>query len=252
VTTREQRLVFGEVAEEYDAVRAGYPAGLLDVIIGFAGNRPREMVEVGAGTGLATALFATLHAPITCVEPDPEMAAVLAQRFAGNEMVDVVVGDFEDWTPPRDGVDLLYCAQAWGWIDPAVRMRLAAEAVHPGGVLALFGHDYHVVDDRLADGIDDIYAGYAPALHTRTRPPQIDPEFATAPCWTSPRTARFTRLISYATSDYLRLLRTFSPYRMMRPDLRSSLLGDVGRAIDAAGGTIDQRVDTTLFVARRR
>ena len=74
---------------------------------------------------------------ITCVEPDAEMATVLAQRFAGDELVDIVVGTFETWTLPPTGVDLIYCAQAWHWVDPQVRFTLAHDALAPGGVLAL-------------------------------------------------------------------------------------------------------------------
>jgi SAM-dependent methyltransferase len=252
VTTREQRLVFGEVAE----VRADYPADLVDFVIRYAGARPKHMVEAGAGTGLATKVFATLDAPITCIEPDPEMAAILAQKFAGNEMIDVVVGGFEDWTPPADGVDLLYCAQAWHWIDPLVRIRLAAEAVRPGGILALFGHDYNFADD-MQSALDAVYAAVAPSLldtagvPARATAPRIYPEITGSPDWQDAETVRFARVIPYPTGDYLRLLTTFSPHRMLPHDRLAALLSGVAGTIDARGGVIRQRVDTTLFVARR-
>jgi hypothetical protein len=35
---RQQRLVFGEVAELYDRARAGYPEALIDDVISFAGG----------------------------------------------------------------------------------------------------------------------------------------------------------------------------------------------------------------------
>src|SRR5688572_29876104 len=101
---REQARVFGEVAELYDEVRAGYPSGLVAAVVEYAGapERLREfgVVEIGAGTGKATRGFAGLGVPITCVEPDPAMAAVLRDRLAAQPNVRVVTSRFEDWAPP--------------------------------------------------------------------------------------------------------------------------------------------------------
>src|SRR5439155_12318740 len=47
---RRQGLVFGEVADEYDDVRPGYPAVLARAVVEYARD-PAWFVEVGAGTG---------------------------------------------------------------------------------------------------------------------------------------------------------------------------------------------------------
>jgi trans-aconitate methyltransferase len=107
---REQRLVFGEVAEEYHELRAGYPAELVDAVFDYAGGTPSHVVEVGAGTGKATAVFRPRVAAMTCLEPDPAMAAVLRRTHPD---VRVEQLGFEDWGPPSGGVPLLICAQAW-------------------------------------------------------------------------------------------------------------------------------------------
>jgi hypothetical protein len=52
-TGREQRLVFGEVADEYDDVRPGDPAELVDAVFDYAGAVPDAMVDIGDGTGRA-------------------------------------------------------------------------------------------------------------------------------------------------------------------------------------------------------
>src|SRR5712691_10389571 len=47
---REQRLVFGEVAEAYDRARPRYPSQLVDDVVSFARLGPRDRVlEVGCG-----------------------------------------------------------------------------------------------------------------------------------------------------------------------------------------------------------
>src|SRR5436305_8980285 len=116
---REQRLVFGEVAGVYEDVRAGYPADLVDAVFGYGGGTPARVVDVGAGTGKATAAFRARGVAVTAVEPDPAMAAVLRGRHPG---VEVVESRFEDWEPPAGGVPVVACAQAWHWVEESRRV----------------------------------------------------------------------------------------------------------------------------------
>jgi SAM-dependent methyltransferase len=163
VTEREQRLVFGEVAQDYDDVRAGYPATVAERIFGYAGGR-FPVVEVGAGTGKATAMLLSAGATVACAEPDPAMAALLRARFGDRVRVDLC--GFENWTPPAGGVPVICSAQAFHWVDPGMRWRLAHDALTPGGTLALFGHEYAFadLDLDLEEKINDVYRRVAPEL----------------------------------------------------------------------------------------
>jgi SAM-dependent methyltransferase len=247
---REQRLVFGEVADDYDDVRAGYPAALVDAIFDYCGAVPDAMVEIGAGTGKATVAFATRVPSVTCVEPDASMAAVLRRRLGS--AVGVHVCAFEDWTPPPGGVPLLTCAQAWHWMDPDRRLSLAYAALAPGGVLALFGHAYSFTDADLRAEVDDAYQRLAPELAEAGR--RHAPAFAEprdSPLFSDVRTGTFTATVRYPTARYVRLLGTFSDHLMVAPRRRATLHAAISRAIDARGGALDVRLDTGLILARR-
>ena len=99
-TEREQRLVFGEVAEQYDACRPSYPDALFDTIIEFGGlQRGDRALEIGAGTGKATTGFVARGLDVHALEPSPEMAAVL--RTKGVEVEETL---FESWAPPAERV----------------------------------------------------------------------------------------------------------------------------------------------------
>jgi SAM-dependent methyltransferase len=248
---RRQALVFGEVADEYDDVRAGYPAELADAVFDYAGSVPDAMVEIGAGTGKATDVFARRVPSLTCVEPDPQMAAVLRRRHGA--WVDVRVGRFEDWVPPPGGVPLLACAQAWHWMDPGRRLDLAHRALSPRGVLALFGHTYFFADERLRDATNEVYRRLAPELadvDAGALPPQT-PEPHGSPLFTDPHTAVFHATVAYPTGRYLALLRTFSNHRMLPEERRSALHGRLGEVVDGYGGVVDVRLETELILARR-
>jgi len=54
---------------------------IADIVALLPGNR---VVEIGAGTGKATAALIAAGLVVTCVEPDPAMAAMLATRPAAS------------------------------------------------------------------------------------------------------------------------------------------------------------------------
>jgi trans-aconitate methyltransferase len=257
VTSRQRSNVFGEVAADYDAARAAYAPELVDAVVEFAGRRPRSAVEVGAGTGLATEAFARLGTPITCVEPDPEMAAVLAGKFAANPHVEVAVGRFEDWQPPAGGVDLIYCAQAWHWVDPYTRFQLAHDALAAGGVLALCGHEYGFADQDLHAALVDVYRELAPSLVEEITPAASSgtrwewSAVESSALWSRTATASFVRLEPYPTTKYVTLMSTFSAHRMLAPDVLHEVSARVAEVIDAHGGVVVQRLLTWLEMARR-
>src|SRR5438105_8011948 len=72
----ERRLAFGAVAELYDRARPSYPEALVEDVVALAplGSPPRAL-EVGAGTGKATVLFAARGVAVHALAPSAEMAA---------------------------------------------------------------------------------------------------------------------------------------------------------------------------------
>ncbi len=131
---REQRLVFGEIAEQYDAYRPSYPDALFDTIVDFGDVRAGDRaLEIGAGTGKATAGFVARGLHVHALEPSPGMAALL--RPKGVETEEVL---FESWDPPAGGFRLAYAAQAWHWVGGDDRYEKVAAALAPGGTVAFF------------------------------------------------------------------------------------------------------------------
>ncbi|GIF03954.1 class I SAM-dependent methyltransferase [Actinoplanes siamensis] len=73
-------LSFGPVAEAYERFRPGYPEELFDLVMAYAGHPVRTALEIGAGTGKATRLFARPGITVTATEPDPAMLAELRKH----------------------------------------------------------------------------------------------------------------------------------------------------------------------------
>lgn len=240
--------LFGEVAGDYDEARPGYPPDLAEAIRAYHGGVPGALVEVGAGTGLATRALLGLGAPTTCVEPDRRMAEVLAARFP---QVEVVTVPFEEWTPPPGGVPALACAMAWHWLDPATRNRRAHDALTPGGTLAVFGHRYAYADPAHARALEAAFESADPRQQGDRPDDWFHTDIAASGLFTDVRPVRFRRAVPLDTAAYQRLVRTFSPQLRRPPALRERVLAAVGAAVDSFGGTVVLDLRTTLVLARR-
>ena len=135
-------LRFGSVAEAYERFRPGYPMEIVDLVTTYA-NRPlRTALEIGAGTGKATHLFAHSGVAVTASDPDPAMLDEL-RKHAGN--VTTVQAAFEDISL-GERFGLVYSAAALHWTRPEGRWPRMAALLDAGGVFANFGGPVRLAD----------------------------------------------------------------------------------------------------------
>ena len=255
---REQRLVFGEDAERYDRARPSYPVELVDQLVAWVGAEAR-VVDVGCGTGKAARLLAARGMVGVGVEPHPAMAAVARRHLGQWPGWRVDAGGFEDWEPrPGDTpADLVTCAQAWHWLDPAVRLHRAHAVLRPGGWLALWWNANELDDDspgRLA--INDIYARLEPGMDVLPscgnlpRPGRDDP-IPDGLGFGPPVDRVIPWSHEYKRDEWIDLLQTHSNHRLLPPERLTRLLDAVAEAIDAHGGTYLGRYRCVLWAAPR-
>jgi len=247
---REQRLVFGEVAEQYDAFRPSYPDEAFDTIIEYGHLCPGDRaLEIGAGTGKATVKMAARGLEITALEPSPEMAAVL--RSKGIEPIETT---FESWRLERAAFPLVYAAQAWHWVHGADRYERVASALVPGGVVALFWNQGGEWDGPLGAAIDAVYERHAPHLNRVVRQWNMDvllEQLSATPAFAPAEKRTVTWSQSYTRAEWESLLGTHSDHRILPEEQRHRLHSALGDVIDLHGGRVDVSYDVNIYLARR-
>jgi SAM-dependent methyltransferase len=258
VSEREQRLVFGEVAELYDRARPGYPDALVDDVVAVVGV-PGPALEIGAGTGKATAQFAARGMTVHAIEPNEDMAALARRNCAAYPGVTVEVVGFEDWTMQAHAFALVFAAQAWHWVRADMRAVRAADALVPTGHLALFWNIARPFDEPLQSAVDDAYRRFAPELDdlgppARAMPVREDPrvDLDASGRFDTAEIRRYPNVGTYSTAEYLDLLNTHSDHRLLPPAQRAELLEALRSALDANGGRCERRYETVLYLARTK
>ncbi|WP_079064193.1 class I SAM-dependent methyltransferase [Streptomyces sp. NRRL F-4489] len=128
---------FNAAAARYAASRPSYPPAVFDAIEECMGRRlaGARAADVGAGTGIATALLRERGADVIAVEPGDAMAAQCRRALPD---VPVLRGDGNALPLATASHDLLTYAQSWQWTDPTRSVPEALRVLRRDGTLAIW------------------------------------------------------------------------------------------------------------------
>jgi SAM-dependent methyltransferase len=264
------KATFDSAAEMYTVARPGYPDALIRAVVELSGVPERgRILEIGCGTGQATAPFAERGYELLCLEPGAQLAAAAAERFRSAANVAIEVVTFEDWPVPRGAFDLVVSAQAFHWIDPDVGLPKAAAALRSTGALALFWNlpvDEPATSEgrsdtalmELSPAIQQQYQTHAPELMHERQTNRLSAQVAELEARLRGRTGLFREVATrrfpwterYDADRYVALLSTYSGHIALPADRRQRLLGGIAHVIRQNGGVLVKPYVAVLFVAK--
>ncbi|MCW2776319.1 MAG: Methyltransferase type 11 [Frankiales bacterium] len=151
---------FEALVDDYAAARPTYPDALFDALPPLSG---RDVLELGAGTGLATAGLLSRDARVIVTDLGPAMLG----RARSTLGVPAVVARAEALPFGPACFDLVCAAQAWHWVDVPVAAAEAARVLRPGGQLAVWWNDVDAAGQPWFDAQQDRLEAGNPT-YTRT------------------------------------------------------------------------------------
>jgi len=134
VDSAEHARSFGDAAAAYARARPGYPSDAVGFLVAGAAGPATRVLDLGAGTGKATAALVERGLDVVAVEPSTRMLARLRAALPG---VQAREGTAEATGLPAGSVDAVVVAQAWHWVDPVRAVPEVVRVLRPGGTLGL-------------------------------------------------------------------------------------------------------------------
>ena len=244
---------FGSIAQQYDRYRPAYPDALFDDL---AALDPKQVLDVGCGTGKAAVALARRGLSVLGVDVDERMADV-ARGYG----IAVEVAAFETWEDAGRQFDLITCADAWHWINPDLGILKAARVLRAGGTIARFRNS-SVVDDHVIAAFDAVYRRHAPEVAQVWRPtgsmshvrghafrestdPFVDHDVFSL---VEPRTYRWERTLS--VDEWVGLAATISDHQRLGHARLQALLRALHAMIQTLGGSVLSHNETHVLLAR--
>jgi SAM-dependent methyltransferase len=251
---REVAESFGMDADRYDRARPSYPGAMVDRIV--AASPGPDVLDVGCGTGIAARQFQAAGCRVLGVDVDARMAGLARERG-----LTVEVAKFEDWDPAGRAFDAVVAGQAWHWVDPVAGAAKAAQALRPGGLLALFWNAFGP-PPGLGEAFAAVYRRVLPGSPMFHRPPPGAEVYRTgcakaadgmrkAGGFGEPEHWQFGWDRDYSREEWLDQLPTFGFHNQIPPATLQQVLAGIGGAIDAAGGSFTMHYATVVVIAAR-
>lgn len=139
-----------------------------------------------------------------------------------------------------------------------MRFAKSAEALVPGGLLAVFGSVPVGVNSPVREELHQIYAHHVPEYSGVPPEAWYMPAGPVAALFeqsglfkpVSHRSYAWSKM--YSTSSFVRLLETRSYIQMLARDKRDALFDTIAKAIDAHGGQCELHYETHLYMAAKK
>jgi ubiquinone/menaquinone biosynthesis C-methylase UbiE len=234
---------FEDLVDHYDAARPSYPAAVYDAMPDLSGS----VLELGAGTGIATRSLASRAGSLVSSDLGPKMLHRLHERSPD---VPVVVSRGEALPFSSSSFDVVCGAQMWHWVDVATAAPEVVRVLRPGGALALWWNEVN------ADGLpwwdaqqDRLEAGnplYTRRYRARDYGAELAEYFAPVDRWST----TWERELDWPT--YERWLRSKSYVQAMADVDRFVSAERESLAAAFPDGRIVEPFETTLWIAHAR
>ncbi len=255
----KESTMFDRAAEYYDTFRPGYPDGIIRTLVRETGiGETSRLLEIGAGSGKATALLAPFRCSILCIEPGHDLAEKGRLNFRDRHGIEFREARFEDCDVPDEHFDVLFAAQSFHWVPQPAGFVKSAKALKRRGHLALMWNMYITYPNDLDTELLQLsgkYGGFADFLsesECEDRIVSIQAQIEGSGLFERPAIHRQLWNRRYTADDYFGFLLTGNRFLQKPLPEKQAAYEDLVRLCCRHGGAIDRPYLCVLYIAGKK
>jgi len=126
---------FDLIADHYDRGRIGYSNDIYNALIGYGLLPNARILDLGCGTGLASAPLIDNRYRVTGIDPSEPMIAIAKRNYPNAEWL---VGTAEKLPFEAGSFDAVISAQAFHRMDGAAAIAEVRRVLRPGGIVGIW------------------------------------------------------------------------------------------------------------------
>jgi len=254
---------FDVFAETYHSVRPGYPAQLYADTKDLCGlDRTSRLLEIGAGSGIATVELAKFGGKIVAIEPGSHLAAIAREQNKEYTNVEVREETFEDFQSP-ERFDAILAFTSFHWIKGEDKYQRMLKLLNDAGNLVLVWNYFFQADSPVTVAVNRVYhellSGVYPgqkgvhkvneeAFSTLTLREQ---RVIQNPLFYPAFMRKYLVEYNYSAETYPKFLNTFPKVIAVKEEQRARFLQRISEVI-ARHGKISVPVLTSLIICKRK
>lgn len=251
---------FSNVINDYDYARPKYPTELYKKIIEFANLKEKHYIlEVGAGTGQATDLFASSPYNLDLLEVSKIQVDFLKEKYRTNKNIAVIHSYFEEYKTKKE-YELIYSATAFHWVNSEVGYPKAWSMLKNGGSLAVFWHmssvTYH--SEGIFRLLNKIQKKYMPDSSLGFDEGGIDnikqnriKQIQSGGYFKKPCYYEYNWIDTYDAVRYVKLINSYSSTQLLEEHERDNYLNEIRETILEQGGIIEMPQKVCLYMVHK-
>ena len=254
---------FDVFAEIYHSVRPGYPAELYKDIRELGGlDSESRLLEIGAGSGIATRELAKLGGKVVAIEPGSHLAAIARKQTEAFKNVEILEGTFEGFESPERFNGIL-AFTAFHWLKGEDRYERVLNLLKDSGSLVLVWNWFFQSDSPATDAVNDVYHELlTDAYPEQKNTAEVNEEILSILCRREQRIIQNTLFYpafmrkylieyNYNADTYPKLLNTYPRVMKVEEQKRLRFLKRIAEVV-AEYGKISVPVFTSLIICKRK
>lgn len=254
---------FDVFAETYHSVRPGYPVQLYADIKDLCGlDRASRLLEIGAGSGIATVELAKFGGKIVAIEPGSHLAAIAREQTKEYTNVEVREETFEGFQTP-ECFDAILAFTSFHWLKGEDKYQRMLKLLNDAGNLVLVWNYFFQADSPVTVAVNRVYHELLSGVYPGQKGVlKVNEEvFSTLtlreqrviqnPLFYPAFMRKYLVEYNYSAEMYPKLLNTFPKIVGVPEEKRQKFFARISEVV-GEHGTISVPVLTTLIICKRK